>query len=490
MSNRFRNFIKLYGASATADAGGEYILPDNLPDVKKILHVMTNVRKTGSFSDASALVCEGEVSFGVIYAGDDSQLHYVGYTAPFSVRSPYREAENGTAVAARISTPDTSARLSNPRKLSLKCKIPAEFSVYSEENREPYIEGTEDESIEYGNVGDVSDTVVEVTESSVPVSEDLHIPPSMPEPEELIALYVMPGLPAAVPGDGVLNIKFDADVIAVYKDAEKKARMYKTAIRVTHQTGAEQVTPESVCECEISAYGVRYELSADQAGEMRVIELDLTYDINALCSVPSDGSYTADMYSTEKEYETVYKDIKIAHSLPVYSTNYTVSGEAPGALRGSVVFATAECEGAKIVKDGGYFCEGTIGVYAVTDGGEYENVSFSFPFKVPVNVLGTDTENMKAVCATGLPALREAADKLHADAELYINVFCRTEKTDRAVSVFKITDIQAPKRSSQLVLYRPGKGETRWQTAKKFRVPLSKLNGANPPDSKILVIPE
>ena len=489
MSDRYRNFIKVYGSSATADAGGEFILPDNLPDVKRILHVMTNVRKTGTFSDQSALTCEGEVTFGVIYTGDDSKLHYTGYTARFSARSPFRETENGYTVIARIGTPDTSARLSNPRKLSLKCKITAEFSVYAAENCEPYIEGTEDGSIEYDNVGDSSDTVTEITESSVPLSEDLHIPPSQPEAEQITALYVMPGLPAAIPGDGVINVKFDADVIALYPGADGGADMFHTTVRVSHQMNAETVTPDSVCECDITVYGVRYDTAADQAGEMRVIELDLTYDINAVCSTPSKGAYIADMYSTEKESEAAYREIKITHALPVVSANYTVGGDAPAPLRGSAVYATSECGGARIVCDGGCYCEGEIGIYAITYGGEYESVTFSFPFRVPANCRNAGAENMRVECRTGMPALRAAGDKLHADVELYINVFPHTEKTAEAVSVFKISDAPAEKRTSPLVLYRPGKSETRWQTAKKFKVPLGKLNDANPADAKILVIP-
>ena len=491
MSDRFQNFIKIYGAAATADAGGEFILPDNLPDVKRILHVMTNVRKTGTFSDASTLSCEGEVNFGVIYAGDDSAMHFVKYSAPFTAKSPFREADGGYNVIALPHTPETSARLTNPRKLSLKCKIPVGFSVYGAENCEPYIDGVEDGSIEYDNVNDSSDTVTEITESSVPVSEDLHIPQSYPEPEELIALYVMPGIPAATPGDGIVNVRFDADVILIYRDAENAVRMYPTAIHLSHQQSAESAMPDSVCECFVSVYDVRYELAADQSGEMRVVELDLVYDIDIVCRTPSKGAYTADMYSTEKESSAVYKQIEITHALPVYAANFSVSGESPGNLRGGLVFATAECDNAHIIKDGGYYCEGEIGVYAVTEnGGDFENTGFTFPFRVPVALKNAgDADTIKTVCSVGLPTVRGGGDKIHADAELYINVFPRTEKTADAAVCLKITDTPVTKSKSSLVLYRPGRGETRWQTAKKFKVPLSKLNEANAADTKILIIP-
>ncbi len=491
MSDRFQNFIKLYETTASADSGGEYILPDNMPDVKRILHVMTNVRKTGTYSDASSLYCEGEVGFGVIYAGDDSALHHVGYTSVFSAKAPCREAENGTSLISRLLTPETSARLNNPRKFSLRAKIPVSFTVCGTENCEPYIDGVEDGSIEYDTVNDSSDIISAVSERSVPVSEDLHVPPGEPEPEQIIALYVMPGAASALPGDGTVTVKFDADVIALYRAENKKACMYTTSIHVSHNMSAETCTPDSVCECEISVYDVKYDLAADANGEMRVIELDLVYDIEAVCRTPSKGGYTADMYSTERESEAVYKEIKISHALPVYSANYTLSGEAPGSLRGPVVFATAECENARIIKDGGMWCEGNIGVYAVTDvNGEFESVSFSFPFRVPVtakNVVNADGAD--AICSVSLPSVRASGDKLHADAELYMNVFAKTEKTAKAVSTLKITETPVQKRKSALVLYRPGKNETRWQTAKRFKVPLSKLNEDNPADAKILVIP-
>ncbi len=491
MRNRFQNFIKLYEASANSDAGGEYILPDNLPDVKRILHVMTNVRKNGTYSEPSSLSCDGEVSFGVIYAGDDSDLHYVMYTSPFTAKAPYRETENASAVISRLLTPETSARLSNPRKLSLRCRINAVFAVYGAEDREPYIDGIEDESIEYDNVGECSDTVTLITERSIPVSEDLHVPQSDPEPEKITALYVMPRLASAAAGAGTLNVRFDAEVIVLYGDADKKAHMFSDLIHVSHQISDENVTPDSVCECEISVYDVKYDLAADSNGEMRVAELDFVYDIEAVCLTKTEGGYVADMYSTEKESEAVYKDITVTRALPVFSANYTVSGEAPGSLRGGAVFATAECENARITNDGACYCEGEIGVYAVTGrDGEYESVSFSFPFRVPVtaeNVTGADSSEV--VCAVSLPSVRAAGDKLHADLELYMNVFSKKEKTNKAVSTLKVTETPAYRSKSPLILYRPDKNETRWQTAKKFRVPVSRLNDENPADAKILVIP-
>ena len=72
----------------------EYTLPDYFPDIKRILHVFSDVRKTGMYVSDDKIEYEGCVNCSVLYRGEDKSLQCAEFKAEFSDRIQIK-GENG-----------------------------------------------------------------------------------------------------------------------------------------------------------------------------------------------------------------------------------------------------------------------------------------------------------------------------------------------------------------------------------------------------------
>lgn len=489
MNNGYRDRIKLFSANLNADAGGEYILPDSMPDVKRIVHVFTYLKKAECYKEDRSASVEGAVMFDVVYCGDDDKLHLTAYESAFSAKT--QANGDGDGLILTVGTPDTSARLSNPRKFSVRCRIPLELSEYGTQDTEPYIEGVEDGNMEY-NIKTASSVLIsDASETSIPYSADIVIPENLPEPDSIVNVYIIPRLPKTVPSDGTVNVSSTADVIVLYTSEDGGAYSYRTASDISADVECEGIRADSCCTADITVYNKAFELAADGSGAMRKIELDFSYDVKVICRTNMTGEYTADAYSAayESEVSVIAAEDKTAE--PCHTAHYTVNGEIPFQQKGRILMATAECENCTLeFSEGGAYCKGDLNIYMITDdNGELSGASAAMPFRISTDIAVDENAGYELRCSAGMPNVRAENNKLNADAEVYISIVETKTKPIGRVSVIKILDKSLQKSKSTFVLYRPDKSENRWDVAKKFGAPYEEFEKVNPADAKVFVIP-
>ena len=77
MNSSFTNWKRTVKTVASADAGGEYILYNDKPDVKRVVHVLSAVKKNGCYLSDKTVSADGEITYSILYTGDDGELHSV-----------------------------------------------------------------------------------------------------------------------------------------------------------------------------------------------------------------------------------------------------------------------------------------------------------------------------------------------------------------------------------------------------------------------------
>ena len=98
--NSFKNVKRTVKTVVSADSGGEYILPNDKPDVRRIIHVLSEVKKNGCFLDYQSVTAEAEIKYAILYAGDDGNLHSVCYDSPVTAKYALKDGQGGdTAVS-------------------------------------------------------------------------------------------------------------------------------------------------------------------------------------------------------------------------------------------------------------------------------------------------------------------------------------------------------------------------------------------------------
>ena len=478
-------------ADAVAAADGEFILPNDLPDVKRIVNTVTQVSGCRTFLEGQTVSAEGELCVKILFTGDDSNLHCAGYKLPFSVSAALRESDGARVAAALYGQPDTQTRLSNPRKFSVRIKVPVVFAVRLANEWEPFIDGVQDSGLQYKTVTTVTYAASTVTEDDIPYAEDLHIPESYPEPDRMICGIFIPSAPVVSPSDGTAEITFNADAVLLYLTEDGVTECFKTQVTVTHQTDDDSITPGSVCSCRVYVKDQKFSLTTDKSGRLRTVELDVTYSVSLLCETEKELTYTEDMFSTEKYSSAEYGDITLRRVGLPYTTHVTVSGETKAIPDTRIITATSACRDVNCERTNGQTAVGGVmDAYIVyEESGEYKTLTVPVPFRVMIPYSSPENSELYAYVTSGSPNVRADGDKIYVDAELYIRLCAESTCKDRAVTVFRISDRQRERDKTSLRLYRPN-GETVWSVAKKFGVPvaeLEKYNGGT--DGTVLIIP-
>ena len=478
--------------TAAADAGGEYILLNDLPDVKKILHVFTKLKRNGCFFDPPGVTADAELSYLIVYTGDDGKLHSVKYTVPVTAKAQNAGPDDAETAQASFSPPDTQIRLSNPRKFQIKSRVPVNFSVYGKEEVSPYIEGIQDIGLQCCEKNGVTYSVSSAREDSVPFSLDVSIPDSCPEPESLVSSYAVTSTPTVSASEGKADICFVVEFTFLYTSPDGAVSSFKSAAEISHEISADGMTADSVCRGFVCIDELNCELTTDKNGEMRVIEVDMTYNSEVLYETAERGSYVSDMYSTEYDSRETYGDMTLRRALPVFNTHFTVSGSAEGEYGNEALFATAACDKYEMSDDNGNtVLSGDIDVYMIVNSnGELEGRTATVPFRCVLQYTLNENDEHGADVSVGAPTVSIDGGTVYVDAELYVSVHGTEYETVKTVMSTVISDTPVSREKPSLCLYRPDSDETEWDTAKRFRVSVDDLQKANAGNNKrIYIIP-
>ncbi len=104
------------------DSSCEYILPDYMGDIKKILSSKARVLPGGRFISDGGVELTGTVEYEVLYADSENKLTAVNTSSDYSVTLP-AESQSYVGCAQEGRTSSFAIRITGPRKMSLKSTV-------------------------------------------------------------------------------------------------------------------------------------------------------------------------------------------------------------------------------------------------------------------------------------------------------------------------------------------------------------------------------
>ncbi len=111
----------LLGEEVFTECGGEFLLPDYLPEVRRILAVHARAVDEGHFLGESAELA-GKVVFRVLYTDDAGELCATALDAPYEATLPLSDSTAGVfSVSERAE--GATVRLLAPRRLTLRTRV-------------------------------------------------------------------------------------------------------------------------------------------------------------------------------------------------------------------------------------------------------------------------------------------------------------------------------------------------------------------------------
>ena len=511
-----------FDGTVTSELSADYILPDTYPDVKKILRVRARPISIGRFISGRRLEYSGAVDYIVVFcaeaseSGEDSTprpdtLHAVHFAAEYTGALDSEYDLDGCEITISPRIQSCNARLQNPRKLSIKASVANDVKLSHMIPCAPKIEGapTLEDEMKLERLTTVRPTLLEkvFTADHEQLSENLEPDASQPAIDEIVTcdaeLHFHEVKPQRSSDGFTVMLKGEALIDCIYK-AQSEAGDYRSFARklpLSYVVGADDYSeffkdakPETLCA---SAIGTLTELNAavgeNSYGERRVLELDMSFDIDVRLCADVDVPLTLDVYSIDRDTECVTRRLELSSLgklIPAnFSVNESISREElnlPGDADWNVVDIQADAViGSATPISGRAQLTGEASVSCIFSdrNGGFASADFRLPVRCELSV-GEISEPIAFMCECKTSDLRARLDsnRLYCDFEVSLGAaFIKRARID-AVETVRIAKEPRPTSddASSLVLCYPSGGETLWQIAKRYSTTTGAIEALNP----------
>ncbi len=492
------NILKeLYNGVNKTELSSDFILPDSMPDARSVLHASCNYRKKDQQLKDGKLTYDIEAFYTVLYADENGDIRAVKYRDDTSDTVSVKGCDTNCQEITQPLPADTSVRLSNPRKFSIRCKCPIQTRIFGAYSDIPDIWELEDAEIQTVQIPSMQ--VRCGSEEGLTLSEDIEIPSDMPEPKELLDVKLSPRISELKSSDGKAILRGEISALVLYKTADHEIKLYERPIAFSQIIPVEGAADNSQCIGEIYIYDVTTDLASDTNGQMRIVEIDLLYDIRACCTYDQDAEMISDVYLLSRSSENEYKTLEINSSAGMYSANISVNEKTPaeGEVIEKMIVSTCLVENLKCEPNAtGVTCTGDIiADCVVIKNGQPASLSCTFPFKASIDADNENCEyDIQAYCDK--PKMRSDGESIYCDTEVYLTVSATKKSSQRIVSALSIGEDEPEETILPLTLYYPKKDDTVWNVAKKYRSTVADIISANSLTStdisrcRVLVIPK
>lgn len=531
--------VSMYRASDACDVSGEIALPDYFDSAEKIMFVKAEPRLGEYYIDGGSVSYGGDVCFTVFFVTNEGDLKSVSFGGDIEGSAvtglPDNSAEGDLSTDIKLICAQATCRLISPRRISAKCRVSADICVTCRSVLKPEINSDAPEGITLQRKSDQADALccVSFTEDGISFSDDIETDSSMPPAEEVISCSVTV-IPDECKRDGdSIVFRGTASVNCLCRCEGGGIMPLQKKFQITEAFDAPEElanSEECCCRAHITVSDVTTEISQDNFGENRIIELDFNFSAEIFCTCNNRTSLIRDIYSTDYKSSAAYSTVGLCRPCRMITSNFSVNAgekfefsadaaprqadsEADGEAvisktplqiprAPSVVFSDASVTSLSSELDtqrGRVVITGTASVYMiVSDGNTFQGITFTVPLKSETDGYGLTEDcitSAEAVCGP----VRGRADtgSVYADFEVMLNI-CVTpvcsETVIQSLSIDKNSPFD-PMSRPPILIYYPHRGEELWEIAKKYSTTVAALREANhiqsdvTADDSVIIIP-
>lgn len=510
--------LTTFNGYVPSELNADYILPDIFPDVKKILRISAKPTIISRFIQGKKLEYNGAVDYSVLFSAEGSEtdtLHCVHFAGEWAGALGELESLDDANIIMIPSIQACNARLSNPRKISIRSTINTDINISSVMPCEPAIEFE----------GSMSDNLPEKLTKTVlskrqrtfncepiSISDSLEIDAAQPPIDSVVSsdmcIRFLEARTQSDNGDFSVIIKGDAYIDIIYLANDGTYRSFSRKIPINHMVNADDYAEYFVRsdKADLNAYAsivpieIKTEVADDSYGERRITLVDATCELLLTLLGAETTELILDAYSTENVYSCLMKPIDVQMPAKVISHNFSVGQSVNRELlklpekANSIICSKADVTLPDISFERGRAIisgNAIISCIYTCDDGELGSFDTSLPIKCEVSLGSPLSFPSYSVFASAYDMrCRMELDKISFDFEvgLCAEIF-DTEKANILESIkISAESIDKEHKSSIRVCY-PIANENLWYIAKRYSITVDSLQEANKDPSKVLYIP-
>jgi hypothetical protein len=504
----------IFETSQTENVASDFILPDYLPDIERIMRVTASTEGESEQISDGMLSFSGEVIYTVLYLSEDRQLRSVAFAEDYSGDVAAEGVMDTDIVLSHTDVEDVCAQLTNPRKLMLRGKVLYYARVYRTHRIEPVISGirgVEDElTLERNKIEVPAMEVRRERSEELSGSIDIELDASQPPVGQIVLCELDIVTISCTAESGMLSYRGEGILRCLYETPEGGYAVVTQRFPLNAEL-ALGLRGNCGCHAKAKTGEITASVEPNSYGEPRIIEVDYTYQLDVPVFYASTVRLTRDIYSTEYECTPEFGSCVLRSPAKSFDTNFTVNavkprGEVTTDIKGSLIMpimteATATITDMKLdTAKNKLIAEGMADIFmlalcrqepkttAVVEhdadqaaeseqanpSGEpdhtYCAVTFSYPIKCELDARGL-ADGFGWQCSVGVSNVKGRMDStnVYADFEVNLNIVTENVGTYEYVTAATLdTSKIVAKPAASLLLYYPSEDENLWDIAKKY----------------------
>lgn len=468
-------------ADVYTESQTDYVLPDYLGDVRKILFTEASLRPSGRFAGGDEVEFSGIVVYNVVYLDGDGSLSSVEFTSDYDY-SVKCSGENYNDSIADTRVSNFAVRLIGPRKINAKASLVGSVRLSERESMEVSGDAfSTDRSPEINTGG------VDVRVSKTSAISEREYAEQVAKLEGAIADEVSVVYSSAeVIVDDVraeeesVELKGKLHMLAVIKNGDEPAYGVERLAPFDESVDFEGITPTMSLVPQLTVTSLKTNINADETGcevvMSGIVEICVIGEGNQRVELLLDG------YLKEAPTVNSYDDFNYTRLLRLD----TVKGEHNAELDRAdidaedlreVVFLTSTPKVEQVDEtDGVVSVVGEIrysGIASELIGEKisYTSIKFSAPFAVNVNCDCQNCEktHFEVEVHTENTSATLDSERLYATCNLNCSVVAVKEGSERILSAMSVVEGESFEAdAAKITVYYPSKNDTLFSVAKRF----------------------
>jgi hypothetical protein len=465
------------------------IVPDSKPDVLEVLVVDTDVvvktrEKTGKVMEVG-----GEICYQVLYRADNQEksLEAINVKSPWSISCNYPAGDEEVYTIVKSSIEHTSIDIVNGRKLSAKSVLKLNIKYIKAKNEDAG-EAVQGEKI-YQKTDPQEITMLEdIGEKVINVAENVDIGDNKPVINEII--YSNATLKNVnILENMVLNCMLEVDCL--YRAEDDNSRIENVHVNIPVEKNLE-VENINYSDVSVNACVKSLSLKPDEDidGLLTIIRIDAEIAVEYSMFSKENAYLVKDAYSMDYDFELEKKTVKLGVEEREIRDNIQVNGnmtlDSGGEAVEEILLLTAKPRilSAEKVNDS-IEVNGCLDICVLYCTGmdmrvmRGSNQELSFTHRIPLPEPEADYEEDINL------SINESSYEIVSDAnvdikaELEVKAHLSKKRDMDLVIGIKDIKIYEKKENPPLLFYYAQKGDTLWDIAKKYRVPVQKILNDN-----------
>lgn len=458
------------------EVSGDFTLPDYMPELKRLLYVSSTVLPEGKFLNGGVLELSGNVSYNVVYVGEDGSLASAPLVSEYSADTALPSAVNG-ADALNVDTQleSTNCRATGPRSLAIKSRL--KIRVMSDETADTaggvFDGDSRPITDSAGGIERDEETVTSVCRRRGFVTESASGTVDAPEGAKPLMCEGTLNVVSAAISDGGVSVSGKICVRSVFAKADGDYVGRKTEIPFETLVPIDGDGKYDGAR----AWGRVASVNVAAEGEDGAYNVAVEYDLEAEAYAGSVSEICTDAYSTAFESENEMKECEVPTVIAFGSKRAEVTGEAelknPSESANVIDMSPAVCQSQIALSDGKIFASCVIKQRVlVNSGGEIYVREIETPLRVeladaPEGASAQDIQG-DVNCSADAGNASVSQGKIVASCTVDVSYSVCLKQRTRMVTSTAVGE-KLPPEPPAIKVYYPERDESIWSICKKYR---------------------